>query len=335
MEIKLRYLFITLVLFAGINQTAAQGTVFTYQGRLNDSGQPANGTNYGMVFYLYDAPTNGNLLGSLGIASVTVSNGLFTLPLDFDNEFDGTPRWLQISVQKNGGAFTQLIPRQQITPSPYAIFANTASNLSGTLPVAQLNGSLPVGQLSGIVPLTQLPGAVVTNSATGVTLNGTFSGDGSGLLNTVTAGNYVFAFSSASQVVSSANTFQAIPFDALNLSGWTYFGGISDTFTCQQSGMYLIQYDAEVETTTSGATTISLRAFNNTTVFEIPGSQSSVTLSVANQPAAISKSFLTFCSVGELLQFQFTGSSTAAELIVGNGVGTAKPSISCTIIRIQ
>ncbi len=32
--------------------TFAQGTVFTYQGRLNDGGSPANGTNYGMVFYL-------------------------------------------------------------------------------------------------------------------------------------------------------------------------------------------------------------------------------------------------------------------------------------------
>src|SRR5258708_7404117 len=102
MKPSIQRVIILLPIFVGILQTAAQGTVFTYQGRLNDSGQPANGTNYGMVFYLYDAPTNGNLLGNLGIVSVTVSNGLFTVPLDFGNEFDGAPRWLQISIQKNG-----------------------------------------------------------------------------------------------------------------------------------------------------------------------------------------------------------------------------------------
>src|ERR1035437_640628 len=116
----------------------AQGTAFTYQGRLNDGGSPANGTNYGMVFYLYDAPTNGNLLGNEGIASVTASNGLFTVSLSFGNVFDGNPRWLEITVQKNGSGFTTLSPRQQITPTPYAI---TAGNLNGALPSASLSGT--------------------------------------------------------------------------------------------------------------------------------------------------------------------------------------------------
>src|SRR6266478_4115718 len=81
----------------------AQGTTFTYQGRLNvagnhgnsgfhggnpnDSASPANGTNYGMIFALYDSPTNGNLLGKLQISSVAVSNGLFTVSLDFGTNF--------------------------------------------------------------------------------------------------------------------------------------------------------------------------------------------------------------------------------------------------------
>jgi len=158
----------------------AQGTAFTYQGRLNDGGQPANGTNYGMVFYLYNVPTGGTALGNLGIVSVTVSNGLFTTPLDFGNQFDGTPRWLEISVQKNGGSFTTLAPRQQVLPTPYAILAGTAGGLSGTLPVSQV---------SGVVPLAQLPAAVMTNNATGVTLSGnlfgnfggSFYGNGGGL----------------------------------------------------------------------------------------------------------------------------------------------------------
>ena len=159
-------IFLPLALFAANTITVhAQSAVFTYQGLLMDAGQPANGTNYGMVFYLYDAPVSGNQLGNLGIPSITVSNGLFTTPLSYNGVFNGNPRWLEIAVQKDGGAFTTLTPRQQITPAPYAIFANTASNLSST------------------VPLAQLPAAVVTNNASSVTLKGAFTGNGNGLTN--------------------------------------------------------------------------------------------------------------------------------------------------------
>src|SRR5260221_14768309 len=122
-----------LVLLSALNpqlSTWAQGTIFSYQGSLNDNGSPANGTNYGMVFYLYDAPTNGNLLGNLGIVSVSVSNGVFTVPLDFGSNFPGADRWLEITVQKNGGGFSTLAPRQKLSPTPYAI---TPGNLSGSL----------------------------------------------------------------------------------------------------------------------------------------------------------------------------------------------------------
>src|ERR1035437_848703 len=181
MKTKLHSLFIVLALLALATLNAplatahAQGAAFTYQGRLNDGGSPANGTNYGMVFYLYDAPTNGNLLGNEGIASVTASNGLFTVPLSFEsvfgNVFDGNPRWLEITVQTNGSGFTTLSPRQQITPTPYAIMANSASNLLGTLPAAQidgtvLNASLPDSpSFSGTVAATSFAGngANVTN----------------------------------------------------------------------------------------------------------------------------------------------------------------------------
>ena len=47
--------------------------------------------------------------------------------------FTGETNWLQIGVATNGvSSFTLLTPRQQLTPTPYAIFANTASNLSGS-----------------------------------------------------------------------------------------------------------------------------------------------------------------------------------------------------------
>jgi hypothetical protein len=126
----------------------AQDTVFTYQGRLLEGGTPVNGTNYDMVFQLFDAPTNGTSLGTLGITNVTVSNGLFAVPLNFGDVFDGQPRWLEISVQTNGGALTILTPRQPITPTPYAIRALQAGGVAeGSITTA----SIAPGGLAGSV----------------------------------------------------------------------------------------------------------------------------------------------------------------------------------------
>ncbi len=161
----------------------AQGTAFTYQGKLNDNGNPASGI-YDLRFTVYDAVTNGNLVaGPLTNSATGVTNGLLAATLDFGSGvFTGPARWLELDVRTNGGgAFTTLLPLQQILPMPYAIMANTASNLLGTLPAAQLSGTLPATQLSGTIPLAQLSASVLTNNASGVNLNGTFSGNGAGL----------------------------------------------------------------------------------------------------------------------------------------------------------
>jgi len=157
----------------------AQGTAFNYQGRLNDGGNSANGI-YDLRFTVYDSTnTPGNIIaGPVTNAATGVSNGLFSATLDFGaGVFSGPGRWLEVDVRTNDAAsFTTLLPRQPMLPVPYAIMANTASNLLGTL---------SAGQLSGTVPLGQLPGAVVTNGASGLTLignfGGTFSGYGAGL----------------------------------------------------------------------------------------------------------------------------------------------------------
>jgi hypothetical protein len=109
--------------------------------------------------------------------NTVVTNGLFAATLDFGpGIFAGGNVWLQIGARTNGGAaFTSLTPLQPILPVPYAVMANSASNLLGTLPATQL---------SGTVPAAQLPTAVITNGAKNVTLTGTFNGNGTGLTNT-------------------------------------------------------------------------------------------------------------------------------------------------------
>src|SRR5207237_4948101 len=104
-----------LVLFFCTGVAVAQTTTFTYQGRLTDGGTAANGT-YDLQFKLYDALTAGNLQGSPNTVtktSVLVTNGIFTVQLDFGaGAFPGADRFLEISVQHNGGGFTTLTPRR-------------------------------------------------------------------------------------------------------------------------------------------------------------------------------------------------------------------------------
>lgn len=114
----------------------AQGTAFTYQGRLDSAGTPVTGL-YDFQFNLHSVASGGSALtGAISLNAQPVTNGLFTVTLDFGNQFPGAPRWLAMSVRTNGaGAFTTLAPRQAITATPYAI---TAGNITGTLPAGQL-----------------------------------------------------------------------------------------------------------------------------------------------------------------------------------------------------
>ena len=111
-------LIVCIVFGALVSLGAAQtDTTLTYQGELGDNGAPANGS-YSMSFSLWDALSTGNQIGSsIPINPVPVSDGKFTVQLDFGaNAFDNSGRWLEIVVD----GFT-LSPRQAITRSPYSI----------------------------------------------------------------------------------------------------------------------------------------------------------------------------------------------------------------------
>ena len=120
MKIKLAFKLLGLCLLPSTFclQTLAQGTAFTYQGRLNDNGQPANG-DYELRFTVFDAASSGSAAGGpLTNSAVAVTNGLFVTTLDFGaNVFTGANRWLEIGVRTNGdpGAFSILNPRQPLT----------------------------------------------------------------------------------------------------------------------------------------------------------------------------------------------------------------------------
>ncbi len=166
------YLFIAvLATLVGINHADAQGTAFTYQGQLSNNGLPANG----MYDFSFKLATSGSGAVDVGNPFLTngvpVTNGLFITTIDFGaNIFTGSNYWLQVDVRTNNGpSYVTLSPLQAVTPTPYAIMADSASNLLGALPASQLSGAFPA-QLTGTIPLAQLPGAVVTNNESNVTL---------------------------------------------------------------------------------------------------------------------------------------------------------------------
>jgi len=101
------------------------GTAFTYQGRLTNSGVPANGA-CDFEFKLYDDANAGTQVGSTQTkTNVGVSAGYFTIGnLDFGADaFNGQARWLAIGVRcpAGSGSYTALSPRQALTPAPHAL----------------------------------------------------------------------------------------------------------------------------------------------------------------------------------------------------------------------
>lgn len=107
----------------------AQTTLITYQGKLTETGNVANG-NYEFQFKLFDAAVAGAQIGSPITTTATVTSGTFTTALDFGaSAFNGPARYLEINVRLAGTAnpFTLLSPRQAITSAPYGIRSLSAA----------------------------------------------------------------------------------------------------------------------------------------------------------------------------------------------------------------
>ena len=112
----------------------AQGTVFTYQGRLDEGGNPANGV-FDLRFTAFDAFTGGNAVsGDVTNAATPVSDGQFTVSVDFGRPCLTVNRAGSKSVcGPTAAERSQRLRRASVvTVTPYAI---TAGNVvSGGIP---------------------------------------------------------------------------------------------------------------------------------------------------------------------------------------------------------
>jgi hypothetical protein len=234
-------LLLLLTLNSPLSTARALTTAFTYQGRLNDSNAPANGS-YDIAFTLYATNTTGSAVsGPILNTNVIVTNGLFTTAVDFGpGVFTGTNYWLELAVSTNGAnAFSTLAPRQALTPTPYATFAAgaNAAGLSGTIPTGNVSGTYgsPVnfsngqnnfdGTFSGLFFGTSFVG-------------GSFVGNGSALMGmwhtmgdfgTTPAQNYLGTADNQPLIikVNGQQAFEFLPAPTPNIIGGSAFNSLN------------------------------------------------------------------------------------------------------------
>lgn len=124
----LRLLCITALALALPAQAAPVGTAFSYQGELRFSNAPANGT-FDFEFALFDAPDAIAPLATAAAPDTPVRGGLFTVALDYTEVpfVQAQAYFLEVRVRAGDdtGGFQALLPRQPITPVPYAISARS------------------------------------------------------------------------------------------------------------------------------------------------------------------------------------------------------------------
>ena len=220
--------FLLLTILVSTSTTArAQGTAFTYQGRLN-SGTNAAAGSYDFAFSLYAVSSAGTAIaGPVTNTAVGVTNGLFTTTVDFGNAFSGASNWLQIAVSTNGAnAFSPLSPRQQLTPVPYAVFASSISGVS-----VQQNSSGGPNLVSGSTA-NNISGNIV-----GATIGGggaTNYAGGGPVSNSVTA-SFATVSGGAQNTASSLEAFVGGGYgNTASAQAATVSGGIGNT----ASGLY-------------------------------------------------------------------------------------------------
>ena len=246
-------LFLAIGIFATVNM--AQTTGFVYQGSLNSGGVVANG-NHDFEFALFDAVSGGAQLGAtITQSSVSVTNGIFAVSLDFGSQFPGAQRFLEIRVRPTGvGAFTPLTPRQPITSAPYAVkslnsdtatTATNATNATNATTAVSFSGSLS-GDVTGTQSATAIAtGAVTTaklanNSVTNAKIVDVAGSKITGLITaaTIPGGSVTGAVADATNAVNATNATTAT--NATQLGGIASNGFIQNGMSQQPSSNFNI-----------------------------------------------------------------------------------------------
>jgi len=153
-------------------QTAVD-TGWTYQGRLTNGGNPATGT-YDLRFTLYSNAAGTTQVGSvLTMPGVAMDTGLFSVKLDFGQQFTGSKRWLKVEVSPPGAGTYTALPVQEITSAPQSLYSETPWQTTASGITYNLGGKVGIGRTD---PVYGFDVGVATNQSIRLGLDGNGGG---------------------------------------------------------------------------------------------------------------------------------------------------------------
>ncbi len=140
-----------MILFRGPVQANPLSTAFTYQGRLQDGTNAATGL-YDLRFLVYDSDTGGIPVGAQIITNgVPVTNGLFTVILDFGQDvFGGTRAGWTRQFARTGGISLLRCRRANRSPQPRTSLWSAAAGTAATVKSGAITAdALAAGAVTG------------------------------------------------------------------------------------------------------------------------------------------------------------------------------------------
>ena len=177
-----KLIFIFVLVFVIPSAIWAQGNAFTFQGRMNDGTNPANGA-YDLEFRLFPTIQGGTPIGNTVVSrpNTALINGVFSVMLDFGATAFNNPNsvFIEISVRPNGSpnAYTILGPRQQLTVVPFAVRAANATIADNATHAGNATNATNSDTLNGLVSTDFIRNSTTTQS------NSNFNISGNGFIN--------------------------------------------------------------------------------------------------------------------------------------------------------
>ncbi len=239
-NILLSFVFVALT----ASTVFGQGNTFSFQGRLNDGTNSANGS-YDLQFRLYDAIAGGTQIGSLvARPNTTLINGVFSVALDFGATAFNNPNsvFIEIAVRPNASpiAYTILGPRQQLTVVPFAVRAANATNADNAT-----NAQNSVNAINA------------TNATNATTATNSLS------LGGLVASSYLQTNGNGSQLtnvnaVTATNATNALSLGNVAANGWTRLN-VQNTGDVMLTGRILISGNATQSSNSNGLVKAMIR----------------------------------------------------------------------------
>jgi len=155
------------------------------------------------------------------LGEVDVIDGYFTVSLDFGSDvFNGDARWLEIGVRlgdlEDPNVYTTLSPRQEITPTPYALYAKTAGG-GGSL--WQVNGT-SIYYNNGKVGIGTSNPAAKLDVSGDISAASVYKIGGSTVLSVPGTGNTLVGLAAGAVNTGNSNTFSGYKAGNLNTTGY-------------------------------------------------------------------------------------------------------------------